>query len=78
MLYKGDKGVNDATCPPESDPAEAQGQSVSSLPCEQYSDQKAHLVIKENSTCILKCVLYENYLYLEEELEAASIYEWLY
>ena len=32
MLYKGDKGVNDAARPPEGGPAEVGGLSASSLP----------------------------------------------
>ena len=32
MLYKGDKDVNNAACPPEGGPAETGGLSVSSLP----------------------------------------------
>ena len=32
MLYKGDKGVNNAARPPEGSPAEVGGLSASSLP----------------------------------------------
>ena len=32
MLYKGDKGVNDAARPPEGSPAQAEGLLPSSLP----------------------------------------------
>ena len=32
MLYKGNKGVNDAACAPEGGPAEARGLTASSLP----------------------------------------------
>ena len=55
MLYKGDKGVNDAAClpeggpaegnPAEGDPAEAGGFSASSLPLLD----NAHTRIKANS-----------------------------
>ena len=31
VLYKGDKGINDAACPPKGGPAKAKGLSASSL-----------------------------------------------